>query len=792
MEVVGTDHPHLQLDRERPTGRRRSLGGGRRFPPPDDVQKHGRRLRSSLRAARDAAAYDLGGYDDRLLLKIGLSEKAVPEDIVRAARGIEFVSQERDKLVLAFASREKLSEFEATLASLAVGGQVTYEKILYAIEGFDRWGPEDRRGWALQRDGFPQEQARFMIDVELWTLTSERELEKLRRNFESWIAAHGGEVVDSVQQPHYTVFRVRVSRPLAIDLMNHRDVRTVDLLPRFGLKLTPMMTSVKDLDPVPSPPENAPKVAVLDSGVASLHPVLAPAVGDSQSFLPGTTVADEHGHGTLVSGIALYGDPAHCLRTNSFVPEMWLFSGRILDENNEGNELLIENQVENAVRRFVAEYGCRVFNLSYGNRNKPYQGAHVAGLAVTLDALSRELGVLFVVPTGNYFGDEDSPRWISEYPGYLTGRTSTLLDPAPALSALTVGSIARYEKGRENVQYPKDPGYRPVALKNQPSPFTRHGPSVNSAIKPELVDYGGNWMVDARINPVQLPTRLDLGELSTCREFARGRPFVQACGTSFAAPRVAHAAAKLTAEFPRHGVDLLRAVLLVHARTPKACTQLFASDPTGLRDVTGYGLVDRSALFRSADDSVTLWAEESITDQYHHFYEIPIPPEFWVGFATRREISVALAHRPPVRTTRIEYKAVRIDFRLVPANSLDEVVARFDAAGNLDATIKIKERDLNRRFNQQDRSKGTAQASTWSFPRPSSHVRNHRWFVVVTRHDAPWGRSLASEREDYAIAVNLTNQVASSLQLQPSLYAQVWARLNQRIRVRRTGQIGER
>ena len=787
MEELGENHPHLQLDREIPTPRRRKRRGGTRFQAPDDTRKHGSRLRSSLRAARDAAAKELGGFDDRLLIKIDLNEKARPEDIESASSGIDFVSQENDKLVLAFASRQELTEFEAKLASLSTGRHVTYENILYAIEGFDRWSAHDRKGWALRRDGFPQGVRSFMIDAELWTLASGRELANLRRSFRMWIAEQGGKVVDSVQQPHLTIFRVRVSTRIAENLLNHRDVRRLDLLPRFGLELNLMRTSVDDLDHVPSPAQDAPKVAVLDSGIASTHPVLGAAVGDSQSFLTGMSPSDENGHGTLVSGIALYGDVAPCLERRRFVPELRLFSGRILDENNEGDETLIENQVERAVRYFVEEYDCRVFNLSYGDLNKPYENAHVAGLAVTLDALSRELGVLFVVPTGNFGGDEDGPQWMSDYPSYLTGRTSRLLDPAPALSALTVGSIARYEKGPQNVNYPRDPAYRAVARKDQPSPFTRHGPSVNGAIKPDLVDYGGNFLVDTRLSPTRLPTNLGLGELSTSRGFATGHPFAQDSGTSFAAPRVAHAAAKLMAAFPQPSVDLLRAVLLVHARTPKACADLFSADESGLRDVTGYGLVDRSALYRSADNCVTLWAKESIADQCHHFYEIAIPSEFWEGGMTQREITVALAYRPPVRTTRIEYKAVRISFKLVAANSLDSVVARFNAAVAAGSTMNIKERARGRRCTEQVRSKGAAQASTWEFPRPSAKVRDQRWFVVVTRNDTSWGRNLASEREDYAVAVNLTTRLTSLLQLQPSLYAQVRARLRQRVRVQRQG-----
>ena len=419
-----------------------------------------------------------------------------------------------------------------------------------------------------------------------------------------------------------------------------------------------------------------------------------------------------------------------------------------------------------------------MFNLSYGDHNKPYLGRHVSGLAVTLDALSRELDVLFVVPTGNYVGDDDGPvDWHAEYPGYLLGDTATLLDPAPALNVLTVGSLARHER---NERWPNDPAYRPVARTDQPSPFTRHGPSVNGAIKPDLVDYGGNMMVNVRAGGGPVAGRQGVGELSTSHDFAAGRPFSEDSGTSFAAPRVANAAANLLSELPDASVDLCRALLVAHARTPSPCVDLFADDDEIVRKVTGYGLVDRSALYRSLEDCVTLWAEESIANRRHHFYEIPVPVDFWDGGRRVRKLTVALAYRPNTRTTRIDYRASAVSFKLVNANALDEVARWFNAAVDQDAAARITERAAGRSVPETIRSRGTVQASTWRFTQPSRAMRESSWFVVVTRNDPPWGQNLSSERESYALTVTLADRLAQ----QPRLYSRIDAQLRARARVR--------
>ncbi|MDZ7640943.1 MAG: S8 family serine peptidase [Desulfurivibrio sp.] len=177
------------------------------------------------------------------------------------------------------------------------------------------------------------------------------------------------------------------------------------------------------------------------------------------------------------------------LRTGNLAPRLRLFSGRILDRRNENATGFVENQIAEAVRYFNGEYGCRVFNLSFGDFDKPYQGKHLKGLSYILDTLTRELGVLFVVSAGNVIGSQlDGLAWRQRYPAYLTEPEWAIVEPAPALNVLTVGSLARYDRTFNNQRYAGD------ALGNaggpsviRPSPFTRHGPSVAGAIKPELV-----------------------------------------------------------------------------------------------------------------------------------------------------------------------------------------------------------------------------------------------------------------------------------------------------------------
>ena len=112
----------------------------------DDARRHATELRERLQAARDAAATeDVGGYDERRLIRIKLADKVQPEDVARAAGNVQVVSQEEDALLLAFASDEQLGAFEARLTSLATGERVSY-RLLYALQDVDRWTPRRSDG----------------------------------------------------------------------------------------------------------------------------------------------------------------------------------------------------------------------------------------------------------------------------------------------------------------------------------------------------------------------------------------------------------------------------------------------------------------------------------------------------------------------------------------------------------------------------------------------------------------------------------------------------------------------
>jgi hypothetical protein len=255
-------------------------------------------------------------------------------------------------------------------------------------------------------------------------------------------------------------------------------------------------------------------------------------------------------------------------------------------------------------------------------------------------------------------------------------------------------------------------------------------------------------------------------------------------GTSFAAPHVAHLAAKLLIEQPNASPNLLRALLVAHATIPYTCTTLLEDNDENIRKVCGYGMVDTQALFRSLINQVTLFTEARIPNKRHHFYEIPVPKNFMGTGRRPREITVALSYMPHVRSTRMTYKATRIDFKVVAAPNLEHVVTMFNRATDRDDYENIQELKTPN-LSARTRGRGTVQAATWRFSQftANSILRKKRLFVVVTRNDHPWGELHSATEESYALVVCMRDRENAQLELYPELRSLLQTRVRARARV---------
>lgn len=792
-------YKHLTIDRENLNNRRRTKNPPR-FKKQGDLRGHGQKLNAYFAtAAADARKQLKSAENSPFVLKIRYDGAMTFENLQK--HGLEFISQEDKQLCVVFATEAGLAMFQEHLNKLGVAGQtVTYRQILEAIEGIDSWSAEDRKSWALRHIGLPDTDT-FKLDIELWPhhVANHPVRVRLCTAFEAWLAEVGVRTIHRLNFDSLVMYRVEVNMVQAEMMLNHGDVRLVDLIPQTGISYPQLNRDIAELPRnIPSPAQDAARVCILDSGINTNHPLLRAAMGESQSFVRGQDEFDEAGHGTAVAGIALYGDVEACERSNFWRPEFWLYNGKVMRKclqthNAVYDEHTVEATLTEAVEHFV-ELGCRIFNLSLGNTNAPYDGTHIRGLAYILDVLARKHNVLFVVSTGNFRGSEDPlvpiNSWREEYPEYLLHEQSVIIDPAPALNVLTVGSFARHNATYDSQRYPEIHQLAP-ASESQPSPFTRHGPSVKGALKPELIAPGGNlacpmhqagdqWKADMR----------GLGVLTLNHQFQGNTIFKEISGTSFSAPYITHLAGRLLNEYPEASANLLRAMLVNHASLPNEIESTFSDDLKEAykankatwqrdisRDVGGYGQVSESDLFRSSDHCVVLMCEEAIEKDSCQFYELPLPASYLRRTKGIRELSVTLAYSPAVRTTRLDYLATQISYCLVKGESLEAVQKFFNHDNQDEAKTRNDDATLNRDISAQLRSRGTVQSSRWTFKQRNPA---EKWFVVVTRQDKEWNHPDVLDKEPYALVVTVADRDNERAQL----YTEIQATIAQQVQAR--------
>ncbi len=784
-------YKHLSFSREVLDNSRRTKNPPL-FVTREDRRGHGQKLNAYFATAEQQAKKQIGSTTNSpYVLKLNYEGALNFSNL--STHGLEFVSQEDKQLCVVFATEAGLAQFADHLRKLGVTDTtLSYRQILEAIAGVEAWSADDRMSWALNNYGLPTA-ANFKLDVELWPVQVANHPSRilLTNAFEAWLAGQSIKKLDRINLDSLLMYRVEVNPEQAQLLLNNRDVRLVDLTPATGISIQQLNRDINTIPrDIPSPALDAARICILDSGVNGNHPLLKSAMGESASFIDEEGEADEAGHGTAVAGVVLYGDVEACNSSNFWQPELWIYSGKVMKKcphtgDAVYDELTLEASLTKAVEHFV-NLGCRIFNLSLGNSNAPYDGAHIRGLAYILDVLSRRHNILFVVSTGNFRGSENPPvpvkSWRDEYPEYLIAEQSAIIDPAPAMNVLTVGSISRHNSTIDSQKYPEIHQLSP-ASENQPSPFTRHGPSVKGALKPELVATGGNLASPLRQADTQWKRHMrGLGVLTLNHHAIGATIFTEVSGTSFAAPFITHLAGRLLNEYPTASANLLRAMLVNQAYLPDEIGSSFTDEfkksykkakntfnREVARDVAGYGLVSDVDLFRSSDNAVVLMSEEFIENDGCQFFELPLPDDFLRSARGTRELSITLAYSPVVRTTRIEYLATQITFRLAIGKSLDEVQKHFNKDLKSEIEVLKEAKSTNRDITAQLRSRGTVQSSRWTLRQCKP---GEKWFVVVVRQDRDWNPS-AAEKEPYSLVVT----VADRDNERADLYTQIQKRI---------------
>jgi hypothetical protein len=793
---------HLPLPRAEAELERR-IRPGISLVSPKPFIKHGSQLNtqigSVLQRFQSRKPIRPLGIDPKLLLRIRLERAGIVSDDEWRKNGLTLVSEDRDGTTVLLASEFELKEFRRRLREYQKGPKpqrkrAPHSSLFDGITEVREYGPEDRKGRLLQGTSLDP-QKKVALDLELWHPGDDNKAREMLAQVERYISQQGGKIVDRYVSSSVCLARVIVRGFMIDKILQLEPVARIDLPPRPALTVGEVAElTIKDFQPIPKPPQDAQRICVIDSGIASGHPLISPAIGDSISAPSSLgSPIDEYGHGTMVSGLALYSDISECIKNRKFNPSLWVMSAKVTEIENTSfgpkmkfpDEKLISTQMRDAIEYFHKEHGCRVFNISLGDDQLVYEGGKPSIWAWTLDDIARKLDVVIVVSAGNSQPmqlNSVPEDVLTDYPKYLLGPENRIIEPATAAIALTVGSLAHSEA-------PRGPGGRDdVALKavspvNAPSPFTRTGPGIGDAIKPELCEYGGNLVFDHRLKNLQR-RNVDVEIISFCHDYAKGRLFAWDSGTSFSAPKVAHYATQLLNLFPQASANLIRAFLASSALIPassKDILRVLGND--ACTKVCGYGKPNFDMASYSFDDRVTLYAENELVGDHVHVYEVPLPDVFR---KTRgiRSISATLAFDPPTRHTRKDYLGFTMKFWLVRGKKLDQVLNIFQKIKPGEEKIEgisgtSFECDLEP--GHRVRERGTLQKGIFIMSKNPDEKYSDTYYLVV-QCARNW---TDEEKQRYTIAVVLEHMgMKATLFERVSLYQAVQERIEARERIR--------
>jgi hypothetical protein len=293
-----------------------------------------------------------------------------------------------------------------------------------------------------------------------------------------------------------------------------------------------------------TPPTLAPvKVAIIDSGIDNTLPDFAGQIADARSFVGGSAYVDTEGHGTFVAG-----EIAAKLDSTGIVG--MAYASQLLVAKVVKPDESIPLTAESDAIRWAADSGAKVINLSLGGLRDPLHpnNDYYSTLEASAIRYAVKKGVVIVAAVGNSDEAPSSPWNYASYPAALPH--------VIGVSALTrTGAVADFSN--------RDPIYNDISAP---------GVGIFSTFPLALTQ--------------NRPGCLDQG-YSDCG----GNDYLNAEGTSFAAPQVSAAAAMLFALDPALTSSQVAAILEQNADDVNAangCSQCVV----GHDRFSGWGRLD--------------------------------------------------------------------------------------------------------------------------------------------------------------------------------------------------------
>lgn len=540
--------------------------------------------------------------------------------------------------------------------------------------------------------------------------------------------------------PEHTVYLIKTTRRTlagATALLNFvSELRHPALTAGFFMEQTPSEKHqwAADLKSrVRLPAQHAPAVCVLDTGVNRGHPLLADLLNENVH----DTVRAEWGkddsfqgrtHGTLMAGIAAYGDLTPLLESSEPVSlTHWLESVKVLPRfgSNEPEHYGLVMQEAISLAEINSPERQRVFAMAVTATDSPdfTELGKPTAWSAALD--SHTSGALDDEETKRLVCVSGGNVWLqnrSEYPS--KNEMTSIEDPGQSWNALTVGACTAMDIVTDHTGNIV-PDATCIAPRGGLSPHSatsclwtskesRHWP-----LKPDVVFEGGNVATDARGNREE---RDSLCLLTTNSDIQQ-RLFAPFWATSAATALAARMAAHIQAEYPEFWPETVRA-LMVHSAewTPEMLRGARRDNKGDLAHVLrrfGHGQPNLSRALASARSRATLICQDSLqpfekTDGSPRtkdmmLYRLPWPkPLLQANSAANVKLRITLSYfiepNPGSRMVNSKYRYAGCNLRFLVQTATEKSVDNFIA--RVSNAISDDEREAYR--NPDDTTEGWA------------------------------------------------------------------------------------
>jgi hypothetical protein len=448
--------------------------------------------------------------------------------------------------------------------------------------------------------------------------------------------------------PERAVVLIQANRTQLTELIASTDViaefRRAQETARYWMELSPFEQSewVENLRQRMQVNSSNVSICILDTGINNGHPLIQPILSDEdcQAFLNDWGTADHDGHGTLMAGLATFGNlEKHLSHNLPVILEHRLESVKILPPHGENDPDLYGKITMQAVSlaEIQAPKRQRVIVMAIGSTidsgtGKPssWSGA-VDQIAFGTDDLPHHsVKRLVIIAAGN----TDPQEW-ANYPS--ASQSTSVESPGQSWNALTVGAYTE-----KNQITDENYGHLIIIAPFQGlSPFSTTSLIWDKkwAIKPDVLFEGGN----AAFYEDGSDQLDDLSLLSTNYK-SQTRYFDVFNMTSAASAQAAWFAAQIMITYPNIGAETVRG-LIVHSATwtDKMYEQFLESnkreDYRILLRTCGYGVPNLGKAISCFDNALTLVAEEFIqpfkkhekesryVTNEMHLFELPWPSD---------------------------------------------------------------------------------------------------------------------------------------------------------------------